>query len=414
MSRRVVVTGLGAVTPTGLSTEEFWQACVEGRNGVRAITRFDSSAFDSRIAAQLPDSFDPSTRIDKKQLRRMDPFVQYAVVAAYEAVEDAGLNMDAEDPTRVGVILGSGIGGIHTLEQQHLVLGERGPQRVSPFFVPMMIADMGPGQISILLGAKGPNWSSVSACSSAAHSLGESFEAVKRGAADVMICGGAEAPLTPLALAGFCSMRALSTRNDEPERASRPFDLGRDGFVIGEGAGVVVLEELHHARARGAQIYAELVGYANTADAYHMTAPCSDGEGAARAMSLALENAGISAEQVDYINAHGTSTPLNDKMETVAIKTVLGSAARDVWISSTKSMIGHLLGASGGAEFIAMSLAISRSVVPPTINYLTPDPECDLDYVPNEAREKKIRVALSNSFGFGGHNVTLVARRFEG
>jgi 3-oxoacyl-[acyl-carrier-protein] synthase II len=414
MARRVVVTGLGAVTPTGVNKEEFWQACIEGRSGVRQITRFDSSAFDSRIAGQLPDSFDPSARIDRKQLRRMDPFVQYCVVAAYEAMEDSGLDMEAEDRTRVGVVLGSGIGGIHTLEQQHVVLSERGPDRVSPFFVPMMIADIGPGQVSMLLGAKGPNWSTVSACSSAAHSIGESMETVRRGAADVMICGGAEAPLTPLALAGFCSMRALSTRNDAPAEASRPFDLERDGFVIGEGAGVIVLEELEHARARGARIYCELAGYANTADAYHVTAPCPDGEGAARSMRLAMENAGVGADDIDYINAHGTSTPLNDKVESLAVKVVLGSRAKDVWISSTKSMIGHLLGASGGAEFIAMSLSIERSVVHPTINYRTPDPDCDLDYVPNQAREKKIRVALSNSFGFGGHNVTLVARRFDG
>jgi 3-oxoacyl-[acyl-carrier-protein] synthase II len=404
---------MGAVTPIGLSREDFWNACIGGRSGVRALTKFDCSGFDSRIAAQLPDSFDPSVRLDRKQLRRMDPFVQYAVVAAYEAVEDACLEMDKTDPTRVGVILGSGIGGIHTLENQHLALRDKGPQRVSPFFIPMMIADMGPGQISILLGAKGPNWSSVSACSSAAHSIGESLEAIRRGAADVIICGGAEAPLTPLALAGFCSMRALSTRNDSPEEASRPFDKDRDGFVIGEGAGVVVLEEIEHAKRRGAQIYCELVGYANTADAYHMTAPCADGEGAARSMSLALEDARVSPDQVDYINAHGTSTPLNDKMETTAVKTALGPSSRRVWISSTKSMIGHLLGASGAAEFIAMSLAVARSVAPPTINYRTPDPECDLDYVPNEAREGKINVALSNSFGFGGHNVTLVARRYE-
>ena len=413
MSRRVVVTGMGAVTPIGLSREDFWNACIKGKSGVRTITRFDCSEFDSRIAAQLPESFDPSIRIDRKQIRRMDPFVQYAVVAAYEAVEDAALEMEKTDPTRVGVILGSGIGGIHTLEHQHLTLKDKGPQRVSPFFIPMMIADMGPGQISILLGAKGPNWSSVSACSSAAHSIGESLEAIRRGSADVIVCGGAEAPLTPLALAGFCSMRALSTRNDCPDEASRPFDMDRDGFVIGEGAGVIVLEALEHAEKRGARIYCELVGYANTADAYHMTAPCADGEGAARSMSLAMEDARVPPEQVDYINAHGTSTPLNDKMETTAVKTALGPASRHVWISSTKSMIGHLLGASGAAEFIAMALAVARSVVPPTINYRTPDPECDLDYVPNEARERKINVALSNSFGFGGHNVTLVARRFE-
>jgi 3-oxoacyl-[acyl-carrier-protein] synthase II len=414
MARRAVVTGMGALTPLGLSKEEFWEACLKGKSGVRRITRFDSSSFDSQIAGQLPDSFDPMVRIDRKQLRRMDLFVQYAVVATYEAVEDAGLDMDKEDPEKVGVVLGSGIGGIETLEKQCLVLHEKGPHRMSPFCVPMMIADMGPGQISILLGAKGPNWSAVSACSSAAHSMGESLEVIRRGAADIMICGGAEAPLTPFGLAGFCSMKALSTRNSAPEEASRPFDRERDGFVIGEGAGVVVLEELEHAKRRGARIYCELAGYANTADAYHMTAPCPDGEGAARSMRLALQDAGIPPHEVDYINAHGTSTPLNDKIETAAVKAVLGLRAHKVWISSTKSMIGHLLGASGGAELIAMSLSVARSAVHPTINYQNPDPECDLDYVPNEAREGKIEVALSNSFGFGGHNVTLVARRFRG
>jgi len=411
--RRVVVTGVGPLTPIGLGKDEFWQGLINGKSGVTKISYFDPSPFPTKIAAELK-GFNPEGYIEKKDLKRMDKFVQYAVVATKMAIQDSKLDLSQEDPTQIGVIVGSGIGGIETLEAQHRKLLENGPDRVSPFFVPMMIIDMAPGYISMLLGAKGTNYSPVSACATSAHAIGEGFKSIERGDCDIIISGGSEAEITPLALAGFCNMRALSTRNAEPEKASRPFDLNRDGFVMGEGAGIVILEELEHAINRGAPIYAEIVGYGSTADAYHMTAPDPNGEGAVRAMRMALRDGNLSPEEVDYINAHGTSTDLNDKLETLAIKEVFGAHAYKLAVSSTKSMIGHLLGAAGGVEFIATVLTLEKSVITPTINYETKDPECDLDYVPNVARPRKVRVALSNSFGFGGHNVSLAVKCFEG
>lgn len=412
MENRVVVTGMGALTPLGLTVQDFWSALLKGENGIGVVTRFDPSGFTSQIAGELK-GFEPNAYFSPKEARRFDPFVQYALAAASEAIEDAGLNMEVLDKSRVGTIVSSGIGGIATLEKQHATLLNRGPGKVSPFFIPMMISDMAPGQISIQYGFKGPNYTTVSACSSAGHAIGDAFRILQRGDADVMVAGGSEATITPLALAGFCSMQALSTRNHEPHRASRPFDAERDGFVMGEGAGILVLETLDHALTRGASVYGELVGCAYTADAYHITAPAPDGEGAARAMKLALEDAGLAPHEVDYINAHGTSTPLNDKFETVAIKAVFGEYAAKVSISSSKSMIGHLLGAAAGAELIATLLTIRDGVIHPTINYEHPDSECDLDYVPNESRKQPVQVAISNSFGFGGHNVCLVVRKFE-
>jgi 3-oxoacyl-[acyl-carrier-protein] synthase II len=412
MENRVVVTGMGALTPVGLTVQDFWSALLKGESGIGPVTYFDASDFTSQIAAELKD-FDPSAHFSPKEVRRLDPFVLYALVATIEAIEDAGLNLETVDKSRTGVIVSSGIGGIATLEKQHSTLLNRGPGKVSPFFIPMMISDMAPGQISIQFGFKGPNYTTVSACASAGHAIGDAFRILQRGDADVMIAGGSEATITPLALAGFCSMQALSTRNHEPHRASRPFDAERDGFVMGEGAGILVLESLDHAQTRGASIHAEIVGYAATADAHHITAPAPGGEGAARVMKLALEDAGLRPQEVDYINAHGTSTPLNDKFETVAIKTVFGEHAHQLSISSTKSMIGHLLGAAAGAEIIAALLSIREGVIHPTVNYENPDPECDLDYVPNESREQPVRVAISNSFGFGGHNVCLAVKKFE-
>jgi 3-oxoacyl-[acyl-carrier-protein] synthase II len=413
MRERVVVTGLGVVSPVGLDPGEFWRSLVEGRSGIDTIQRFDASAFSTRIAGELK-GFDPSRYMEPKEIRRTDPFVQYAMAASQQACDQAGLKPGDVDPDRFAVVIGSGIGGITTLEAQHRILLERGPGRVSPFFVPMMIADMASGQVSMKFQAKGPNFATVSACSSGAHAVGEAFEILAQGLADVALAGGAEAPITPLSLAGFCSMKALSTRNDEPARASRPFDKDRDGFVMGEGAGILVLERLEHAKGRGAEILAEVLGYASTADAYHLTAPAPEGEGAARAMHLALVNAGLEPDRVDYINAHGTSTPLNDRFETVAIRRVFGSHADKLLVSSTKSMTGHLLGAAGGIEAVACVQVVMNDVVPPTINLDHPDPECDLDYVPNEARRHVVRVALSNSLGFGGHNVTLIIGKFEG
>ncbi len=410
---RVVVTGLGTVSPVGNSIPEFWAAITSGKSGIRLITRFDPSAFDTRIAGEVRD-FKAENYLDKKEIRRTDPFVQYGLAAALEAVADAGLDgSNGVDLDRAGVIIGSGIGGIETLEIQHSALVEKGPSRVSPFFIPMMIADMAAGQISIRLGYRGPNFAAVSACASGAHAIGEAFRIISKGDADVAVTGGAEASITPLAIAGFCSMKAMSTRNDEPERASRPFDLDRDGFVMGEGAGMAILENLDHALARGAPILAEVVGYGATGDAHHMTAPAPGGEGAARAMKLALEDAGIEPSAVDYINAHGTSTPLNDKYETMAVKTVFGDHAPKLAFGSTKSMTGHLLGAAGGIEFNIAVLAIRDNVIPPTTNYEEPDPECDLDCVPNQARRVPVNVVMSNSLGFGGHNVTLVVKRYE-
>jgi len=409
---RVVITGLGVISPVGLNVADFWKSLCEGRSGAGPITKFDASGFDTKIAAELK-GFSPESCMDRKDVKRSDPFVHYAVAATTEAIRDTGLDLEGMDRERLGVIIGTGIGGIGTFETQHANLLEKGPSRVSPFFIPMMIGDMAAGQVSMKFLAKGPNFATVSACASGAHALGEAFRVLQKNDADVMIAGGTEATITPMAMAGFCSMKAMSTRNEEPQKASRPFDKMRDGFVMGEGAGIVILETLSHARARGARIYCELVGYGATADAYHLTAPAEDGEGAARAMKLALEDAGLQPESVDCINAHGTSTPLNDKLETVAVKTVFGEHARKLVLNSTKSMTGHLLGAAGGIEFAACVLSIRDSIIPPTINYEFPDEECDLDCVPNVARRQPVKVALSNSLGFGGHNVTLAINRFE-
>jgi 3-oxoacyl-[acyl-carrier-protein] synthase II len=410
--RRVVVTGLGAVTPLGNTAPEFWKNVLSGRSGMGPITHFDASDHTVRFAAEVKD-FDESAAGDKKEVRKMDRFTRLAMAAALEAVADSGLVLEGNGAERVGVLIGSGIGGISTMESQKEVLLSRGPGRVSPFFVPMMIVNMATGLVSMRLGAKGPSNSTVTACASGANAIGDAFRVIQYGDADAMIAGGAEAPISPLAVGGFASMKALSTRNDDPLTASRPFDAERDGFVIGEGAGIVVLEELEHARARGAKIYCEMAGYGYTADAHHMTAPSPDGEGAARSMRMAMRDAGAEPAEVDYINAHGTSTPLNDKYETIAVKAAFGERVRSVAVSSTKSMTGHLLGAAGGIEFIICAMAQRDGKIPPTINYRNPDPECDLDYVPNEARDAEVRVALSNSLGFGGHNVTLATRRHE-
>ncbi len=411
MSERVVVTGMGVLSPVGLTLDTYWKALCDGRSGIGPITKFDVSAFPAKIAAELKE-FSAADYIDRKEVRRMDENVQYAVIAAEMALADSGLDLDAEDRDRIGVVMGTGVGGIWTFENQHTNLVHKGPGRVSPFFIPMMIADMAPGQISMIHGLKGPNYTTVSACSSGAHGIGDAFRILQYGDADVMVTGGTEASISPMAVAGFSNMKALSLRNDEPGRASRPFDAERDGFVLGEGAGMVVLETLSHARQRNARIYAELAGYAATADAYHITHPHESGDGAVRSMKLALRNAGLVADQVDYINAHGTSTPLNDRIETLAIKKVFGDHARRLAISSTKSLVGHLLGASGGVEFIATAMSVARDYVHPTINYEVPDPDCDLDYVPNTGREREVRTALTNSFGFGGHNVTLVVKKY--
>ena len=412
MGSRVVITGMGALTPLGLDVPSTWQGIVEGRSGIGPITHFDASAMRARIGGELK-GFDPEAALGRKEARRADRFVQMAIMAAQEAVADAGLPIDDDNRTEVGVIVGSGIGGIGTLVEQLHVLETRGPDRVSPFLVPMFIVDLSAGEIAIRTGAQGPNYSIVSACSTSAHCIGEAAEVIRRGDAVAMLAGGSEAGLVPIGVAGFAAMRALSERNDEPERASRPFDAERDGFVMGEGAGIVVLEDLEHAQARGARIYAELLGYGATDDAFHITAPSEGGEGAVRAMCMALRKARLEPHDVDYVNAHGTSTPLNDKLETLALKTVFGASAHDVPVSSTKSMTGHLLGAAGVVEAIFCVLAIRDKCVPPTINYEQPDPECDLDYVPNVARERRVDVALTNSLGFGGHNSTLILGRYD-
>jgi len=411
--RRVVITGLGAILSTGRGKEAVWEAACAGRSGVSEITRFDSTGFPVRIASWIHD-FDPAPVLAPREARRIDMYSQYALVAADEAVRDAGINAEQEDPSRLGVVVGTGIGGLETVEEQKIVLVERGPGRVSPFTVPKMMANASAGLIGIRCGFKGPNFGTVSACASATHAIGVAWLHVVSGLTDVMITGGSEATVTPLGIGSFIACRALSQRNDEPERASRPFDRDRDGFVMGEGAGMLVFEELGHATARGAHIYAEVLGFAANCDAYHITAPEPSGAGAAACMGHAMASAGVSPEDVDYINAHGTSTELNDKMETNAIKLALGDRARTVAISSTKSMIGHLLGGSGGAELVVTALTVERGVITPTTNYETPDPECDLDYVPNQARETPVRVALCNSFGFGGHNATVVLGRFTG
>jgi 3-oxoacyl-[acyl-carrier-protein] synthase II len=406
-SRRVVVTGLGVVSPLGCDLDIFWQRLCSGYNGIRRITRFDASKMATQIAAEVTE-FDIDKFIPKKEQRRMDPFCHYAVAAAKLAMTDSGIVMANEDPNRMGCLVGSGIGGMTVLEDQHNVLITRGPDRCSPFMIPMMIVNMASGLIAIDHGLKGPNFCVVSACASGAHSVGEGLRLIQRGECDMVLAGGTEAAITPLGITGFCSMKAMSTRNDAPEKASRPFDANRDGFVMGEGAGLLVLEDYEHAVKRGAKIYCELAGYGATCDASHITAPAPGGEGAARAMAKAMADGGVSPDGVDYVNAHGTSTPLNDKNETAAIKTALGEHSKKVMVSSTKSMTGHMLGAAGGIESVICALALKRGVVPPTMNYETPDPECDLDYVPNQAREVKVRACLNNSLGFGGHNASLL------
>ncbi|OLS41802.1 beta-ketoacyl-ACP synthase II [Bacillus sp. MRMR6] len=409
--RRVVVTGLGAVTPLGNDVETTWRSILEGKSGVGPLTRVNADEYPAKVAAQIND-FDPEVFIEKKEARKMDRFTQYAVAGALMAVKDAELTINEENAERIGVWIGSGIGGMETFEQQYEIFQKRGYRRVSPFFVPMLIPDMATGQVSITLGAKGFNSCTVTACATGTNSIGDAFKVIQRGDADAMITGGAEAPITKMSVAGFCANTALSS-NPDPATASRPFDKNRDGFVMGEGAGIVVLEELEHALARGAKIYAEIVGYGATGDAYHITAPAPAGEGGARAMKMAIQDGSLTPEEIDYINAHGTSTEYNDKFETLAVKEVFGDYAYKLAISSTKSMTGHLLGAAGGVEAIFTVLAIRDSILPPTINYETPDPECDLDYVPNKARSKEIKAALSNSLGFGGHNATIVFRKYQ-
>ena len=412
MSRRVVVTGLGAVTPIGIGKDSFWQNLVAGKSGVARITHFDPSNFDSQIAAEIKD-FDPGNFMEKKEARKLARFIQFGIAASKLAVEDAALTINSQNADSIGVIIGSGIGGIIFLEEQVGVLLTKGPGKLSPFTVPFMIADMAAGYASIMIGAKGPNFAVVSACASGTHSIGEAFKIIQRGAAEAVIAGGAEATISPMGIGSFCASRALSTRNSEPERASRPFDKGRNGFVMGEGAGCVVIESLDFALARGAKIYAELVGYGASGDAHHITAPAPEGEGAVRSIRAALKDAALSPTDIDYVNAHGTSTELNDKYETMALKTAFGEHARKLAISSNKSMIGHLLGASGAVEFVATVLSIKNDIAPPTINYNDPDPDCDLDYVPNQSRQLPIRAAISNSFGFGGHNGTLIAKKYQ-
>ena len=419
--RRVVITGIGALTPVGNTAEEFWSSLKSGKSGIGPITRFDVSEKDAsgqfryvtRIAGEIRN-FDEAKYIDKKESRRLDPYLKYAIATSAMAVEDSGLDTGKVDTTRFGVLIGSGIGGITTLIEGEDQRREKGADRVSPFVIPMLIVNMAGGLVSMRFGAKGPNSSVVTACASGNHAIGDAARLIERGDADVMIAGGAEAIIVPLTIAGFCSMKAMSTRNDDPEKASRPFDAGRDGFVCGEGSGIVVLESLEHALARDARIYAEVVGYAMTGDAHHMTAPDPEGDGATRAMKLALKDAAVEPSAVGYINAHGTSTPYNDKFETIAIKRVFGDHARRLAVSSTKSMTGHLLGAAGGIEAVATALALHHGLLPPTINYETPDPDCDLDYVPNQARKVDVEYALSNAFGFGGTNATLLFRRYRG
>lgn len=411
MKERVVVTGMGVMTSLGSELDSFWNNLMEGKSGVSKIEAFDVSEYPTQIAASIKD-FNPEDFIDKKEARRMDRFVQFAVAASKKALQDANLNIAEDtDPERVGVMIGSGIGGLGTWEDQHNLLLEKGPKRVSPFFIPMMIANMASGQVSMLVGAKGPNSTAVTACATGTHSIGDSMRMIQRGDADVMICGGAEATIRPTGMAGFCAMRAMSTRNDDPEKASRPFDTGRDGFVMGEGSGILILESLEHAKKRGAHIYAEVIGYGMSGDAHHMTEP--DPDGAARCMVKAIKDAGIAPAEVDYINAHGTSTPVGDKSETEAIKRALGEHAYKVAVSSTKSMTGHLLGAAGGVEAVICGLSLDKGMIAPTINLDNQDPECDLDYVPNVPRKADLNIVMSNSFGFGGHNATIVMKKYE-
>lgn len=411
MKKRVVITGMGAITPIGNNLEMFWKNAQAGVSGTDTIVQFDPSEFTSKIACEVKD-FDPTAFIDKKEARRMDPFVQFAIAASDMALDDSRLPLDQIDKTRTGVIVGAGMGGLQTLEAQHKILLEKGPKRVSPFFIPMEIINLAPGQLSIRYGFQGVNVSVATACATGSHAIGEASRWIQRGYMDIIIAGGTEAAITPLAVAGFGNMKALSTRNDDPKRASRPFDKNRDGFVIGEGSGILVVESLEHALARNAVIYAEIIGYSATGDAYHITSPDPEANGVARCMQLALHDAEIAPQDVSYINAHGTSTPFNDKFETLGIKKVFNSHAYQLAISSTKSMIGHTLGAAGAIELIATALAVKHDIVPPTINYETPDPDCDLDYVPNTARNMAVNVALSNSFGFGGTNASIVLRKY--
>lgn len=412
MSRRVVVTGVGMVSPVGIGTEANWEALCAGRSGIGPITHFDASQHACRIAGEVK-GFDPLQFVEKKDVKKMDVFIQFAIAASQFAMDDAALSVTEDIAPRVGVFIASGIGGFSTIEREHKSLLAGGPRRISPFFIPAAIINLAAGQVSIRFGAKGPNSATCTACSASAHAIGDAFEIIRRNAADVMIAGGSEAAITPMGVGGFAAMRALSTRNREPERASRPFDAERDGFIMGEGSGVIILEELEFARRRGADIYAELVGYGMSADAFHITAPSERGDGGVRVMQAALCEAGVEPAAVDYINAHGTSTPHNDKIETLAIKKCFGEHARKLAISSTKSMTGHLLGAAGGLEAGITALVVRRQVMPPTINLDIPDPECDLDYVPHTARRKAVRYALSNSFGFGGTNGALLFKRYE-
>ena len=412
MERRVVVTGIGLITPVGIGTEDSWSAIWQGKSGVGPITRFDASEYATRIAAEVK-GFDPLQWIEQKDLRKMDTFIHYALGATAIALEDSGLKINHLNASRVGVFIGSGIGGLPFIERQHKILLESGPRRISPFFIPGLIVNLASGQVSIRHGAKGPNSAVCTACSTGSHAIGDSFRIIARGEADAMITGGTESVITPLAIGGFCAMRALSTRNDQPEKASRPFEKNRDGFVVGEGAGILILESLEHAQDREANIYAEVVGYGMSGDAFHISAPSEDGDGPIRVMQNALHDARIEPSYIDYINAHGTATPAGDVVETLAIKKVFGKHARKLAISSTKSMIGHLLGAAGGVEASISILTIRDQIIPPTINYETPDPECDLDYVPNKARKATVNYVLSNSFGFGGTNASLIFKKFE-
>lgn len=411
-NKRVVITGVGMITPLGIGVEESWNGLIAGRPGIRKITQFDASAFPTQIAGEV-EAFNPEDYIESKEIKKMDRFIHFAIAAASMAINDSGLKISKENAERVGVIVGSGIGGLHTIEHYHSVLLEKGPKRISPFFIPMLVINLAAGQISIKFGIKGPNSAVATACATGSHSIGDAYKIIQRGDADVMIAGGTEAVITPLGIGGFNAMKALSTRNDEPEKASRPFDADRDGFVMGEGAGVIILESLENAMERVAKIYAEIVGYGMTSDAYHITSPSPCGEGAARCMAMALKDAGVSPSEVNYINAHGTSTKHGDELETNAIKTVFGVHAYKIAVSSTKSMTGHLLGAAGGVEAVITILSIYNEIVPPTINLDNPDPECDLDYVPNKARKLGINYALTNSFGFGGTNACLLFKKFK-
>ncbi|HEY9771181.1 MAG TPA: beta-ketoacyl-ACP synthase II [Coleofasciculaceae cyanobacterium] len=411
-NKRVVITGLGAITPIGNNLADYWDGLLQGRNGVGAVTLFDASEHACKIAAEVKE-FDPHQYLDKKDAKRMDRFAQFGVCASQEAIADAKFVIDELNADQVGVLIGTGVGGLRVMETQNENLITKGPRKVSPFTIPMMIANMAAGLTAIHTGAKGPNSCTVTACAAGSHAIGDAFRLIQGGYANAMICGGAEAAVTPLSYAGFCSAKALSTRNDDPTHASRPFDRDRDGFVMGEGSGILLLEELEHALARGAKIYAEMVGYGMTCDAYHMTSPVPGGQGAAQAIELALADGNFSPEQVDYINAHGTSTQANDSNETKAIKKALGARAKQIVVSSTKSMTGHLLGGSGGIEAVATVMAIAKNKVPPTINLVNPDPDCDLDYIPNSSRDHQVNLALSNSFGFGGHNVTLAFKKYS-